>query len=85
MFRWVPTDSTKLRYLTGCRQVEGGWSDGCLITLGRTNHQGRTITGRIYDCENKIHGIRVHDGQPKEVHGNEFEALVYNCANPWIE
>lgn len=77
-FSWIQVNTTISHLLTQCQQVIGGTEIDQILTIGRVNHQGSIITGKVFPNTITGKGLWIHsNGIP--VNYESFELLIYNC------
>lgn len=65
--------------LTECDQIIGGYEIDQVLTIGRINHQGSLIIGKVFANHLPNKGLWIPSGNGKEANYQSFELLSYNC------
>lgn len=65
--------------LTHCDQVIGGTEINQVLTIGRVNHQGSIVIGKVFANHLSNKGLWIPDGNGKPANYLNFQLLSYNC------
>ncbi|KAF2897898.1 hypothetical protein ILUMI_08277, partial [Ignelater luminosus] len=78
-FEWVPTKSEETHLMTNRHFVIGGTEIGHNLNIGRINHGGRLLTGKIFSYPLPNRGLAVpYEGKP--IVYQSYEILTYNVS-----
>lgn len=80
-FSWIPVNTSMMNLLSACQQVIGGTEIDQILTIGRVNHQGRIVIGKVFPDNLTNRGLWIHaNGIP--VNYLSYELLTYRCQCP---
>ena len=76
---WIATKSNELHLLSNCNLVIGGSEVDHTLYIGRVNHGGRTIIGKVFSRRKGFNGLWIpYNGH--EINFKTFEVLAFNCS-----
>uniref|UniRef100_A0A1Y1MK88 Uncharacterized protein n=1 Tax=Photinus pyralis TaxID=7054 RepID=A0A1Y1MK88_PHOPY len=77
-FSWLVTKSEEAHLITNCHLVIGGSEVDEIVHIGRVNHHGQTVIGKVFSYRPVFKGLWIpHDGH--ELNFASYEILTYNC------
>lgn len=75
--KWIPTSKDKIELLTAYELILGGVDNGYPENIGRANHKGQTIIGKVIRKPLQHDGLWIPD-DGKEIKLDTYEVLVYD-------
>ncbi|KAK5646301.1 hypothetical protein RI129_004765 [Pyrocoelia pectoralis] len=77
-FSWLVTKSEEAHLITNCHLVVGGSEVDQTLHIGRVNHDGQTVIGKVFSYRPGGKGLWIPYGG-HEIHYTSYEILTYNC------